>query len=154
MAVVKKSQIMTDFDAGGRQRTCIGTLEAAAADIDVGDEILLAPIPTNARIGRILLFFDDLGTTLTVDVGLHKTDGTIKDQDAYATAVDVATAANTAGLNVRNEAMNIDKLGQRVWEDAGDTVDPGGHYVVSITTAASSTPAAGTISWIIEYTID
>jgi hypothetical protein len=44
-------------------------------------------------------------------------------------------------------------MGQRVWQDAGQSSDPGGYYYVALTFDAAG-DTAGDLSFIIEYTID
>ena len=89
---------------------------------------MLAPIPTNASISSIKLFNDDLdsGTTMTTDVGLYDTAIAAVDDDAYASAITDLRGAVTTGTEVAFEARNINAMGQKVWQDAGQSSDPGG----------------------------
>lgn len=162
----KKSQQITDLDAGlkvavgllgGRQRVAAGTVALATGDLDAADIILLTRVPSNARVLSILLFNDDLGTVLTVDVGLYNTDGTVKDDDAYSEVV-ALDVANEDGQEVAYDAAagsrGIEELGQRVFEDAGDASDPGGLFDIGLTVVTSTTPAAGDLSWIVTFVVD
>lgn len=163
-----QSQDITDLKAsppklipvgrlGGRIRVAAGTLEAAVGDLDAADIFLLARLPTIARVVSIVLWMDDMtsGATLTFDVELYNLDGTIKGAgDHYGTAA-VNASSPVNGSEVAFEARNIDKMGQQVWQDAGDAADPGGYYDLGLTVAASSaTLAPGTISWRVLYTVD
>lgn len=146
--------------SGGRVRSIIGSMEVATTSIDeVGDKIAIARIPSNARIHEIKLFTDDLdshGTpTLAADLGLYGTNGVVADVDAYGSAIIAGQAAGAVGVNYANEARDIAKIGQAVWADALATADPHVLYdiVLTITTAAE-TAVAGTLAWIITYTID
>ncbi len=141
-----------------------GTLEVATGDIDATDIIHLAVVPWDAKVQKIILFNDDLdsgGTpTLATDIGLYSVtrDGTftVVDIDAYASAVTTLQAANTVGVNLAFEARNIDKLGvNTVLTDSVATltaVPSGQQAVISLTISnVGQTPAAGTISFLIEY---
>lgn len=158
-----KTQMITDLDASplvkqavgvlsGRERVAAATVAPALVDIDaVGDIVLMVRLPTNARVMSIKKFGDAL-TGLIADLGLYNTDGTVKDADAYASALNIASA-DTVGTEVAFEARDINKIGQRIWEDAGDAADPGGHYDIgwTVTTVASAT---GDMVLVVRYTLD
>ncbi len=142
---------------GGRKRVTQGTIALATGDLDSGDIVLLAPVPSNARITSIKLAADDLDSdstpTLAWNVGLYTIAEVVKDADAYASAITLGQAA-TVFTEYAFEARNINLCAQRVWEDAGDTTDPGGHYYLALTaSAAAATAAAGDLSFIVEYAI-
>jgi hypothetical protein len=165
----KKSDIVTNFTAvprvanatqecGGRVRVIQGSIALATTDLDAADIVLLAPIPTNASIISIRLAADDLDSNgspaLVWDVGLHDLGGTAKDADFYATDITLGQAA-TAFTEYRFEAADINTCGSRVWEDAGDSSDPGGQYYLSLTVStAAATAAAGDLSFIVQYVVD
>jgi len=164
----KKSNIVTNFTAaprvanttqefGGRVRIAQGTIALATTDLDAADIVLLAPIPTNASIISIKLASDDLDSgspALLWDVGLHDLGGTAKDADFYATDITLGQAA-TAFTEYRFEAADINTTGSAVWEDAGDSSDPGGTYYLSLTVStAPATAAAGDLSFIVQYVVD
>lgn len=165
----KKSDIVTNYTAvprvanatqvlGGRVRIIQGTIALATGDLDANDIILLSPVPTNASIISIKLAADDLDSnvspTLAWNVGLHALDGsTAKDADFYATAITLGQAA-TAFTEYRFEAADINTTGTKVWQNAGDTSDPGGSYYLSMTASTgAATAAAGDLSFIIEYVV-
>ena len=141
----------------GSMRVACGTIALAAGDISAGDTIMLAPLPTNAAVVSIKIFNDDLdsGSAVTMHVGLYTADGnvTAKDVDAYASATTDLRAAVIVGTEVAFEARNINLMGQRVWEDAGDSTDPGGHYLVGLETDAAG-DTAGDVSFLITYVCD
>ena len=65
------------------------------------------------------------------------------------------TGADTGHVNYAFDARGIEKAGQKVFEDAGDTVDPDSEYFIGIsieTTAA--TAVAGDLSFMITYAVD
>lgn len=168
---ITKSQTITDFEAGtlipvrnlgGRLREIVGTKELATTEIDnANDAVLLCPLPSGARVTEIYLMNDDLdsnGTpTLAVDVGLYSSDGsTIKDADAYASAItQLQAAVKDFDDNLAYEARDIANVAKQVFEDAGDTSDPGGFYYLAIdVTTAAATAAAGTLTWVVRYVVD
>jgi len=139
----------------GVKRIAQGTIALAAGDLSATDTVMLAPIPTNASISSIKLFNDalDSGTTNTTDVGLYTTAIVAVDDDAYASAITNLRGAVTVGTEVAFEARNINTCGQKVWEDAGQSSDPGGYYYVGLLFDAAG-DTAGDLSFVIEYTVD
>ena len=136
-------------DLHGVVRVAAGTIEVAAGDSDDDDIVMLAQIPAHANITQIFIGSDTLGGSCTFNVGIYTTAGVVKDEDVFASAV--ADAAAMA--DVRFEAANIDTAGKRVWELAGDTVNPGGYYYIAATMAAAG-GTLGTMSFLIHYVID
>jgi hypothetical protein len=138
----------------GVKRVATGTIALAAGDLSGDDTVMLAPIPSNASITSIKLFNDDLdsGTTNTADVGLYNTDLSVVDADAYASAITDLRGAVTVGTEVAFEARNINKMGQKVWQDAGLTSDPALTYFVGIGFPAAG-DTGGDLSFVIEYVV-
>ena len=139
----------------GSKRIAQGTIALASGDLSASDTVMLAPVPTNASISSIKLFNDDLdsGTTNTCDVGLWTTAVAAVDDDCYASAITDLRGAVVTGTEVAFEARNINTMGQKVWEDAGQSSDPGGYYYVGLIFDAAG-DTAGDLSFIIEYTVD
>ena len=143
----------------GRIRVAQGTVALATTDLDASDIVHLDVLPAEASIVRLWLAADDLdsnGTpTLAWNVGVYDTSGTVKDADAFASAVTLGQAA-TALTDYANEARNINEIGQKLYLDAGDTKashDP--QYYISLTASTgAATAAAGDLSWVIEYVVD
>lgn len=144
------------------------TVEAGTANVDeIGDIILLAAIPSNARPISIMLHNDDLDAhatpTLAHNIGFYyggnnvvsgvaKAVGSVVDADCIASAVTTCQAANTLGVEHRFEADDIANIGKEAWEIAGLTEDCGGNFFVGLTaSAAAATAAAGTISLRVTY---
>jgi hypothetical protein len=138
----------------GVKRIAQGTIALAAGDLSATDTVMLAPIPSNASISSIKLYNDDLdsGTTNTADVGLYKQDLSVVDADAYASAITDLRGAVKTGTEVAFEARDINKMGQKVWQDAGLSSDPGLTYFVGISFPAAG-DTAGDLSFVIEYTV-
>ena len=141
----------------GRMRIACGTIALAAGDLSATDTVMLCPVPTGASVVSIKLFNDDLdsGTTNTCDVGLFTSDGnvTAKDDDCYASAITDLRAAVTTGTEVAFEARDIAKMGQKVFEDAGDSEDPSTHYFIGLTFDAAG-DTAGDLSFVVTYVVD
>ena len=133
----------------GVLRVAQGTVALAAGDSTDNDIVMLAPIPSNASITSLKIGSDTLGGTCTFNVGLYQTNGTVVDEDVYATLV----ADEGALTDVRTEAADINTIGQQVWEDAGASADPGGYYYVAVTFSATG-GTAGDMSYIIEYVVN
>lgn len=142
----------------GAVRVAANTVEMATTSLDeVDDRVMILALPGNARLIDLVLFNDDLDSNgapaLTMDIGLFygdgivgQTAGTAIDDDALATAITTLQAANTAGVRVGYEALNIDKIGKPLWEIAGLTRDPGVIYIGTSVAVAAATAAAGTIT--------
>ncbi len=147
---------------GGKKRVIAGTIEVATTSVDeINDIIMLTGLPADAVVHSIKLASDDLdsgGPTLAWNLGLFpKADSAIaaaKDADAYAAAITLGQAA-TVFTEYAFNARNIAKNGQKVWQDALDTVNPGGEYFLGLSVStAATTPATGTLSWQVEYSVE
>ena len=138
-------------------RVACGTIALAAGDLSASDTVMLAQIPTNASVVSIKIFNDDLasGTPDTCNVGLYTADGdvTAKDADCYASAITDLRGAVLTGTEVAFEARNVNHMGQQVFEDAGDSTDPGGYYLIGLAFPAAG-DTAGALSWLITYVRD
>ena len=156
----KNTDLVANFEASpqvlnnaaelhGVLRVAQGTVELAAGDSTDNDIVMLAPIPTNATIPQLFVGSDTLGGSCTFNVGLYTSAGVVKDEDCFATSV----ADEAALADVRHEVANLTTTGQKVWELAGDSSDPGGYYYVAITFNATG-GTAGTLSWNISYVVN
>tara|TARA_R110002020_G_scaffold71209_2_gene184181 strand:- start:2031 stop:2510 length:480 start_codon:yes stop_codon:yes gene_type:complete len=133
----------------GVMRVAQGTIALAAGDSTDNDIVMLAPIPSNASIPQIFVGSDTFGGSCTFNVGLYTEAGVVKDEDVFASSV--ADAAAMA--DVRFEAANITTAGQKVYELAGDSADPGGFYYVAVTFNATG-GTAGDMSFLISYVVN
>jgi len=142
-------QVMSNSqELHGVLRVAQGTVALVAGDSTDNDIVMLAPIPSNASIPNILIGTDTFGGSCTFNVGLYQTNGTVVDEDLFASSV--ADAAAMADL--RHEAANINTAGQKAWELAGASVDPGGAYYVAVTFNATG-GTAGDMSFQINYVV-
>ena len=169
--LVASPQTVLPRTAKGVVHAVVDHASVATTSIDeVGDVVLLALVPTNARIRKVMLRNEDLdsgGTpALAVDVGFYysgightdhtKTLGTVVDADTMASAITTLQAANLAGTDVRVEASGtIDGCLKEVWElCSGLTADPKGLFAVGLTvTTAADTAVAGRVVLEIDYVV-
>tara|TARA_R100001129_G_scaffold164747_3_gene131055 strand:- start:840 stop:1319 length:480 start_codon:yes stop_codon:yes gene_type:complete len=156
----KNTDLVTNFEATpptlndvaelhGRVRIAQGTVELAAGDSDDDDIVMLAPVPSNATVPHLYVGSDTFGGSCTFNVGIYTTAGVVKDEDVFATAV--ADAAALA--DVRHEVADLNTCGQKMYELAGDSTDPGGFYYIAATMSAAG-GTIGTMSFIIHYVVD
>ena len=156
----KNSDLVSNFEATpqvknsagllhGSVRVAQGTIVVAAGDSDDDDIVMLAPIPSNATVPQIFVGSDTLGGPCTFNVGIYQTDGTVVDEDYFASAV--ADAAAMA--DVRFEAADINTAGKTMWEMAGASADPGGFYYIAATMAAAG-GTEGDMSFNIHYVVN
>ena len=156
----KNSTLVSNFEAAppvmndagllhGVLRVAQGTIALAAGDSDDDDVVMLAPVPSNASVPALYVGSDTLGGSCTFNVGIYTTAGVVKDEDVFATAV--ADAAALA--DVRHEVADINTCGQKMYELAGDSTDPGGYYYVALTMAAAG-GTGGDVSFVIHYVVN
>lgn len=158
--------------ATGKVRVWSDTIAAGTGDIDDDDIIMMAEIPSNAKIKSIKLYNDDLDSngspTLKTDVGIY--NGNVKftssagtsydaegviDRDCYGTVMTTLQAANTSGVEVRYETLGIETVGNFMWEDAGLPEDPGKMLRIALTIeTVAATAAAGDITMVVEYIVN
>jgi hypothetical protein len=161
-------------NVGGNLHQSMDVRACAADDLNAdGDAVILAQVPSNARITSIILYNDDLdsGTDSSVNIGVYNGNVQFNDTDASATlyAADAiidedAYAANQTllqTLTVSGSELAFNKAGRRlaplqsVWEDAGLTSDPGVPLRIAVTqTATVSSAAAGDIVMVVQYVTD
>ena len=156
----KNSDLVSNFEATpqvknsagllhGSVRVAQGTIVVAAGDSDDNDIVMLAPIPSNAVVPNIFVGTDTFGGSCTYNVGIYQTDGTVVDEDYFAT-----TVADAAALaDVRHEAADINTAGKMMWEMAGASSDPGGFYYIAATMAAAG-GTEGDMSFVINYVVN
>lgn len=127
-------------------RTKRGTVEKAAGDSDAS-VYRFFPIRSSDVLNSLELYNDALAGATSYTVGLYlpaKAGGTAVSAALFATGLSLA-AANTAGLALTFSAVDIAKVGFRIWELLGLTADPFLEYDVCLTLTTAG-GAAGTIS--------
>lgn len=135
--------------SGARKRSLVTTLETLTTH-DTADIYVICAVESHWAITSIKVYQDAL-TAMAADVGLYTAVSTpvVVDVDAYASAVDFSSAS-LVGLEVAFEARDVAVLGQRVFEDAGETVDSQTTYYLCLT-LTGDVATAGTMSFLIEY---
>ena len=116
-------------------------------------------LASNVRIHSIVIFSDEIDAhaspTLAMDCGIYLTDGTVKDADAFGSAVTTGWGdAAGAGVEFITEsgAAAVANIGKKLWEIVGESSDPAVDYDISLRlTAIAATGAVGTISFVITY---
>jgi hypothetical protein len=155
----KNSTLVSNFEATpqlmsnaqelhGVLRVAQGTIALVAGDSTDNDIVMLAPVPSNCSIPNIFVGTDTFGGSCTFNVGLYQSNGTVVDEDLFASSV--ADAAAMA--DVRHEAADINTAGKKAFELAGASTDPGGYYYVAVTFNATG-GTAGDMSFQINYVV-
>ena len=144
----------------GKVRSVNGTVALATGDIDAADIIMLCGLPSNAVVLQIWIANDDLDSngspTITANVGLYAdVDGaTAKDADVYSTVTTQLQGAS-GFVDHAFEARGIEKMGQKVYEDAGDSSDTNVEYFLGVTIGTgAATAAAGDLSFNVVYAVE
>lgn len=144
-------------DDGGKVHDVFDTFELATTDLDANDLVVIARVPSNAKVRDIRIINDDLDTngtpTIVFRCGLYDTAGTAEDDDIYSPAGQTTLqAATTTWTTIfKKDASLIDKF---VWEDAGLTADDGKfHDIVLKFNTGAATAAAGTLAVWIQYSL-
>ena len=157
----KNSDLVANFEASpqiandsqelhGVLRVAQGTVALAAGDSTDNNIVMLAPIPSNASITAIQVAADALGGSCTFNIGIYQTDGTVVDEDFFATSVADGT---TAVADLRTEAADINTIGAKLYTNAGASTDPGGYYYIAATFNATG-GTGGDMSFIIHYVVN
>lgn len=136
--------------SGGTLQRAVATFELTNND-SIGSTYRICELPRNASIHSIRIFCDAV-TSAAGDLGLYQTTangGAVKAVSCYATAQSIASAI-TLGTEIMFEFRDIANLERRVWQDAGDSADPGRNYDLVFTLTAAST-AAGTLSFMVVW---
>ena len=155
---------------GGKLRVFMDTIAAGTGDLDNDDIIVLAQIPSNAKLTSIRIYNDDLNSgSGTFNVGLYNgpqaytisgttTDAeAVIDEDCYATNSDAFQAATTVVTGTEElitDTRNINAIANFVWEDGGLSEDPKVPLRIAITMSATGTAVAGDITMVVQYVVD
>lgn len=139
--------------SNGLVRRVVGKVESAGGD--AGSTYTFGSIPSNAKYVRCWFSSDDLGTGVTMNVGLYQTTANgaaVVDQDFFASALDVATSAVAlTEITFERGATLIDEFEKPLWERLGLSADSNRDY--DIVGVSASAAATGTILVIAEYVV-
>lgn len=137
-----------------------GNVKVQIARVSIADNDSIASIYRMFRVKStdtvlsIKYLTNETLTAMAVDIGLYRTaedGGAVVDVDAYASAVSLATANTTAGVEVSYEARGVDIVGQPVWDDiASQTTDTKLDYDIALTITTAVTDP-GTLTMIMLY---
>lgn len=151
-------QQMNVYESGGRVR--FKRFEIELPDSANADTVRFGSFKSTDAIIDMRIFYDDLGTAGTLDIGLayagSANDGTEIDDNLFADALDVATAAVVAGTQIAygegssGLATDVSLFGKRLWQAAGLSSDPGGLFDLMGKTDTGTT-AAGTVVIFVMY---
>ena len=170
MATVSvSSTIITNRDASPRvlnnSRISKGSLVSVAATAEVaatdniGSIYKLVSIPSNARVGQLLLSCDSLGTAGAANVGIYQTTengSAVVDVDFFALTQSLTTALKNSDItfqaNGAGASNDVAKIEMPLWQAMGLTADTKRDYDIcaTLTTAPIS---AGTLSIQCSYAI-
>ena len=155
---------------GGKMRVFMDTIAAGTGDLDNNDIIVMAQVPSNAKLTSIRVYNDDLdsGSSAAFNVGLYNgpqpyiISGTttaaaaVIDEDCYVTAsTQFQAAVTTAPVELLADVRNINAIANFVWEDGGLGQDPGVPLRIAITMSATpGTAVAGDITMVVTYVVD
>jgi len=177
MATAKSVEI-TNLDAtprttleaasgGGKLRVWMDTFAAGTGDLDNDDIIVMAQVPSNAKLVSLQIYNDDLNSgSGTFNVGLYNgpqaytisgttTDAAaVIDEDCYVTLSTQFQAAVTAPAELLAETRDVNAIANFVWEDGGLAQDPGVPLRIAITMSATGTAIAGDITMVVKYVVD
>lgn len=130
--------------------TLCSTVEVTAA-ASAGSVYTMMRLPTNARIaGTSIISIDDLASTgaPTLDIGLAPVSGNLTaDPDAINDGIDAATAGESRLVKDRAN------YGKRLWELAGLSSDPGGHFDLTVNLVDAAANTGGTVTVEVTYTV-
>lgn len=165
MAVANtKSSIITNIEAvpivpqrpteiAGLLYAAAATLEVAAADDDTSVYRFFR-VHSSWRVHGLKLWNDAITGGTSYNFGLAGiNDGAAVSASLFASAVDLSSARAQTPTDITTEALNIDALGKRIWEQLSLTSDPDRWYDL-VATAATVGSGAGTITLQLEYVTD
>ena len=158
----------------GTVRVAMDSRACAAGDLNAdGDAVILAQVPSNARLTSIIIANDDFdsGTDSSVNVGVYNgaekfndTDGSatlyaadaVINENCFASAQNFMQSSQSDGVEVLFKvAARRNAPLQALWEAAGLTSDPGVPLRLAITqTATVSGAHAGDVVMIVNYVTD
>jgi len=131
----------------------VGTLEAVSGD-SIGSKYIMANVPSNARVSRMLLSCDAI-TTLAADIGIYKSTedgGDVVDANFFATAQVLTSALKNLDVTHLSGVFGVENVEKQLWEALGETEDPNILYDIVLTLTAGA-GAAGTVSFKAQYVV-
>lgn len=154
------SQLAVQGSHNTVRRLFADTVETAGA-LALNDTVRMLRLPTDAMVASLRAAFDDLGTTGAFKIGIAYptyftpaggTAGQMIDDDAFASGIDVATAA-VAMTDYRFSLRDINSVQKKLWELASLAARPICPELDIVLTASTATTAAGTISMVADAAV-
>ena len=135
-----KPQRVVD-EKGARMRLSPIDYTSAAAVLNATDRVLLARVPSNARlvdVGQVT--YGAFGGAAAVSIGFDHVKMTAAERTAAASKLWSAQSVAAASSRKLMHAPVLADLPKRAWQLAGLTSDPGGEFdiVLTVTTATAS----------------
>lgn len=153
------------FLAGGQLQSAIGSCATGSAADAVGSKYRLCRIPSNARVCGLWLQNDALGTSAAVNVGVYyPTDvpsgsgldssdaTTVIDEDYFASAVSVASAAKPTDIINESGTNTIANQELPLWQAVGLDSDPGIDLDI-VATVSTVLAASGSLGLKVDYQV-
>jgi hypothetical protein len=124
---------------GGSDKVFIRDTVEVLTAFAQNDRIKLADLPSDAVINPLssVIWFDDMGTSITMDVG------STASENALVAAQDVATAAGSCSVY---KSVDVANYWNPLWQVLGLSSDPGGTIAIYAKLEGGD-PGAGTITW-------
>lgn len=139
---------------GGEQIKALGVVAVGSAD-SATSKYVFCSVPSNAVVSSVKLSCPDIGTTMTIDIGLYKSTrdgGAVVDADFFTAAVNVHGGALSKSELLNGNIVTVANMEKRLWEHLGLSSDPGLSYDVC-GTAAADTDAAGAVALEVHYSV-
>ena len=155
----RKSTQITNIDAsdfvstnelGGRER--IAKFDYTVATVAVGDTVLLTKIPAGARFVGGAIDFEDLGTSVALDLGIKGADGSgyidqadsvADDPDYFLDGIDVSSAGQDTVAELAQGDSN-----------ALSTIDKSCYLYATNTAASNAWTDDAVIKGVLKYVVD
>lgn len=139
LSTTQSTPLISSALRGGQDHVLVRDRYEAAAAVAQNDRVLLAKLRSDTIINPLAskIWFDDFGTSVTLDVGSTAAE------NALVAAQDVAAAAGSCDFL---KSVNIDKYFSPLWEQLGLSADPGG-YIEIFAKFEGANPDAGTLAW-------
>jgi hypothetical protein len=142
----------------GDMQECVGVVEAANGD-SIGSKYVMAQVPSNSRISRVLLSCDAIGVSGAADCGIYETTSNgsaAVDADFFASAQVLTAALVHSDITHEADAADagagygLSDVEKPLWQALGLTSDPCKMYDV-VLTLTTATGGAGTVALKVQY---
>ncbi len=145
------------FITGDKDTTLIFNFEVAAADDDLSVYRIAKAIQPDLIVTEITLFNDVITSATDYDIGLYETtgedgvDGPVIDKDFYLDGEDISGGNTRASFVNGLTNVAIENVQQRIYENAGDTLETKKLMYDIAITANTVGSIAGTLSGYIKF---